>query len=343
MKISRFNAFRLLNVEISKAYINPKKLKDSFENLKIKNVLKVVFYLLIFFFLFKLFGFYVRPKIRKLNPKIVIILGVNDDGGVFKWKDAKDWALEKYSIKNKRKYSERHGYALSIKNLRSQKRYSKMWRKSWQKVDLIKETMNQYPNAMWFWWLDINTIIMNTQISLEKHFLNNLNLETYRTLENKNYSNFIPKLHFSEYNNQIDLILTEDCNGINLGSFLIRRSEWSKMLLDLWWNKKLYEHMKNIWINDEQDALMSLYNYNSWIRNNVAFLPLRKINSVPITACKSEGTKTQFVFHKNDFLVNMSGCKNGRNCWLEMEFFKQLKSKLDKSWWRSNFNFLNIL
>lgn len=274
------------------------------------------------------------PHFRSLDPKVVIILGANEGGGVLKWKGPQEWSVERSSIANKKYYAKLHGYGLSIKDMSLKKKYSHEWRVSWEKVDMIKQTMKQYPDAEWFWWLDLHTYIMEPQISLEDHFLNNLANSTYRTIDNFNILNLPVDLPYLEYSNDIDIIITQDCGGFNLGSFLIRRSAWSSLLLDYWWDPVVYEQMHTEWEHNDQDALETLYALHPWIRERLAFLPLRKINAFPPGACSEHSNDPVYFYKPNDFVVNMAGCQWGRDCWAEMENYKALAKKLHKHWWK---------
>ena len=90
-----------------------------------------------------------RLRAASGGSKFVIILAANQGGGVMSWKGAKDWAVERDSIANKKAYAERWGYHLEIKDMSTKKRYAHEWRESWEKVDVIKQTMRQYPKAEW--------------------------------------------------------------------------------------------------------------------------------------------------------------------------------------------------
>ncbi|KAG5357114.1 putative alpha-1,6-mannosyltransferase MNN10 [Yarrowia sp. C11] len=277
------------------------------------------------------------PHFNWGSGKYVIILAANEGGGVMHWKGAKEWAIERSSIENKREYAERHGYHLAVKDVSLKKRYSHEWRESWQKVDIIKETMRQFPNAEWFWWLDLHTLIMEPQISLDQHIFNNLYNETYRDLTGQfNPLNLPVQIPYVDYNQPVDLIVTQDCGGFNLGSFFIRRSDWTDKLLDLWWDPVFYEQKHMEWEHKEQDALEYLFTHQPWIRGRVGFLPLRKINGLPPGACSEmEDDKQLFYDEKSrDFLVNMAGCEWGRDCWKEMESYKAKAVELHrKKWW----------
>ena len=81
--------------------------------------------------------------------RFVIILAANKGGGVMEWKTGNQWATERESIANKQDYAERWGYHLEVKDMSTKKRYAHEWRESWEKVDIIKQTMRQYPKAEW--------------------------------------------------------------------------------------------------------------------------------------------------------------------------------------------------
>lgn len=83
------------------------------------------------------------------GSKIVVILGSNVGGGVMDLKGAREWAIERESIANKKKYTQRWGYDLDIVDLTTKKRYAHEWRESWEKVDMIHQSMRKYPKAEW--------------------------------------------------------------------------------------------------------------------------------------------------------------------------------------------------
>jgi mannan polymerase II complex MNN10 subunit len=83
------------------------------------------------------------------GQKYVIILAANIEGGVMQWKGAREWAIERDSIRNKNKYVARWGYELEIVDMSTKKRYAHEWRQSWEKVDYIREAFHKYPKAEW--------------------------------------------------------------------------------------------------------------------------------------------------------------------------------------------------
>ena len=291
--------------------------------------------------------------------KVVVMLASNVEGGVMEVKGAREWEIERNSIQNKEQYTKRWGFEFETVNMMTQRRYSQEWREGWEKVDLIRETMRKYPDAVWsvlrtpffvcrwlihsrFWWLDLNTWIMEPSYSLQDHIFNRLDAISYRDV------NAYPSLehgpppantYFDEVAlapngdrdiSSIDLILSQDCGSLNLGSFLIRRSTWTDRLLDIWWDPVLYEQNYMEWQHKEQDALGHLYDHHPWIRARVAFVPQRYINSFPPGACgDSIDPAIHYQEKDRDFVVNMANCQSGRDCLGEMDQFRESSDRLN--------------
>lgn len=83
------------------------------------------------------------------GAKYVIVLGANEGGGVIYWKGAKEWAIERDSLKNKQAYAKKWGYELDIVDMSTKKRYAHEWRESWERVDEVRNSMKRYPDAEW--------------------------------------------------------------------------------------------------------------------------------------------------------------------------------------------------
>ncbi|KAL3418635.1 golgi mannosyltransferase complex subunit [Phlyctema vagabunda] len=281
------------------------------------------------------------------GKKHVIILAANQGGGVMEWKGPREWAIERDSVRNKRKYANRWGYDLEIVDMSTKKRYAHEWRESWEKVDTIRNCLRKYPEAEWFWWLDLNTFIMEPSYSLQSHIFNNLAGNTYRDINDYNPLNIThpfeqkyldPVSQSPEGDGKADsinLVVPQDCSGFNLGSFFIRRSAWTDRLLDVWWDPVGYEQKHMEWEHKEQDALEFLYTNQPWIRPHTAFIPQRKINSFPPGACSDNGNNSLIHYDEKerDFLVNMAGCEWGRDCWGEMYNYRELSNYLNRTWW----------
>jgi mannan polymerase II complex MNN10 subunit len=78
-----------------------------------------------------------------------MILSTNIEGGVMDWKDGRAWAIERDSVRNKRRYAARWGYELEVVDMKAKKRYTHEYREAWEKADVIRATFKKYPKAEW--------------------------------------------------------------------------------------------------------------------------------------------------------------------------------------------------
>ncbi|GJC80159.1 putative alpha-1,6-mannosyltransferase MNN10 [Colletotrichum liriopes] len=298
------------------------------------------------------------------GQKYVIILAANVGGGVMEWKGAREWAIERDSVRNKKKYANRWGYDLEIVDMSTKKRYAHEWRESWEKVDFVRSAFRKYPKAEWYvdhagldivkltfgrrvWWLDLNTYVMELSYPLQNHIFNDLNKHVYRDINEFNPLNIShpftdPYLDEESRSpvgdgkpESINLILSQDCSGFNLGSFFVKRGNWADRMLDVWWDPVAYEQKHMEWEHKEQDALEQMYTTQPWIRKHTAFLPQRMINSFPPGACSENGNDTRIHYDQKDrdFVVNMAGCEWGRDCWGEMYNYRELSYYLNRNPW----------
>lgn len=276
----------------------------------------------------------------KEKNKIVIILGANIEGGVNRWKGPNEWSIERHSIANKKLYSQLHGYDLVVKDYTKYKKYSNEFREGWQKFDIIKEVMDEYNYGDWFWYVDLYTLIMEPEYSLEDLILQKMQQKlASRTVEYFNPNSLEVDVPLVDYSEPLDLLVAQDCNGFNLNSFLMRKTQWTMTLLDLLFDPVVYSVQHPKWTSGEKDALEYYFNKFAWIRSRVGFMPTRLMTSLAPGSCPDYEFDTSFFYNETsrDFLVNMMGCQNGRNCWEEMEQFKKISTDLRKSWYQRLF------
>ncbi|KAI5465853.1 galactosyl transferase GMA12/MNN10 family-domain-containing protein [Mariannaea sp. PMI_226] len=324
---------------------------------KLKFLLLILLVLLlctIIFYTTPLVYYWRRSSLGGGGNKFVIILAANVGGGVMEWKGAREWAIERDSVRNKKKYAARWGYDLEIVDMGTKKKYAHEWREGWAKADFIRSTLRKYPKAEWVWWLDLGTYIMEPSYSLQDHIFNDLEKHVYRDINQFNPLKISHPLqdNYLDSNarslvgdgdiNSVNMLLSQDCDGFNLGSFFVRRGEWIDQLLDVWWDPVVYEQKHIEWVHDEQDALAQMYSTQPWVRQHVGFLPQRLINSFPPGACNQNvGPDDQYPpddpIHYNandhDFLVSMAGCQAGRDCWGEMYYYREFGYWLNRNPW----------
>ena len=190
---------------------------------------------------------------------------------------------------------------------------------------------------------------MELSYSLQDHIFDHLGQDVYRDINTFNPLNISHPFTDSYLDEEslspvgdgdpasLNLILSQDCAGFNLGSFFVRRSTWAERILDVWWDPVAYEQKHMQWAHKEQDALEQLYRSQPWVRKHTGFLPQRKINSFPPGACSNESGENITSIHYNDqerdFVVNMAGCEWGRDCWGEMYHYREFSYWLNRNPW----------
>lgn len=286
-----------------------------------------------------------KPSSKAKSRKIYIVLGHYPKVGIEKELFRHDWFIEKLSIVNKKLYAVKHGYEFIYMNtantvLHKQKRYQHETREGWERFDILRDAMkgngtrNEHEmNDVedWYWYIDIQTMIMQPEISIEKLVFSLIEKQLYHRLQltssksNCDYDTSwisfadkrdIPTLMVDpESESGIELILTEDCYGINLSSFFIKRSIWSDLLLDMLWDPVLYRQKHIEWSKlkrknkpnrfgtitlnaqenaddlgnpseiEEKNCLEYFLSTQSWLRSRTAFLPTKVFNSISNDSC----------------------------------------------------------
>lgn len=109
--------------------------------------------------------------------------------------------------------------------------------KSWVKVVAMRHAMTLFPDATYLWYLDIDAFIMNPQLAVERDIMSSERLEERMILDHP----VVPPdsiIHtFSHLRgDDIDLVVTQDREGLSTASFLLRNSEWSRYFLETWFD-----------------------------------------------------------------------------------------------------------
>ncbi|ORX82848.1 galactosyl transferase [Basidiobolus meristosporus CBS 931.73] len=179
------------------------------------------------------------------------------------------------SVDDKREYAKLHGYTFLKDGI-----YDTSKPPVWGKIASLRKYMRQYPKIKWFWWIDLDTLIVDPYYALEDHILGGTR-----------HPRFADK----------DIVISYDCNGFNAGSFMIRNSEWSREFL-----KELYNPIyDNRFGYQEQGTMQHLFETNPSVAEHFYIVPQRNFNAFPQFACRGE---RDHVFQEGDFLVHLAGC-----------------------------------
>jgi len=174
----------------------------------------------------------------------------------------------------------------------------------WSKIPVLVDAFKRFPHAKWLWWLDFDAIIMSPKVDLTSLVLGAKSMysvlrkgEDYRIRGKEREGVYHTPANPSV--DDIHLLISGDHNGINAGSFFLRRSDWTeKIFLDLWLDPF---YIDRDWAGKEQDALIHIIEHHKFIRQHVGILPQRTINAY------SEGGD-EMGWRPGDLVVHFAGC-----------------------------------
>lgn len=108
---------------------------------------------------------------------------------------------------------------------------------SWTKVVAMRHALTQFPDATYFWYVDVDTFIMNPALTIERDIMGAANLEEKMIVDHP----VVPPdsiIHtFSHLKaDDVHFVVTQDKDGLATNSWLVRNSEWSRFFLDTWYD-----------------------------------------------------------------------------------------------------------
>ncbi|RMZ66716.1 galactosyl transferase GMA12 MNN10 family-domain-containing [Pyrenophora seminiperda CCB06] len=155
------------------------------------------------------------------------------------------------SMKNKDHYARRHGYDF----VADYEAHSSTGSPVWWKFDMV-ERLTKSGKYDWIWWVDFDTLITNTSIKITD----------------------IIDEELQKANNpdEVDIIFTHDCNGLNLGSFIARAHDRSLEFFHRAY--ELHDHPHQSF--SEQDAMVQLLKEKPYKDRHIV-APQSQLNAYP--------------------------------------------------------------
>ena len=175
-------------------------------------------------------------------------------------------------------YCRRQGYDFIVDYEAHAQRGTPWWKHAMVERLIRKGTYD------WIWWLDVDTLITNTEIKLADIIEDTL----------KNVTN----------PDEIDWLITHDCNGLNTGSYIVRGHERSIKLFDNSGVIHDEETKKDKHLSD-QDALGKLFKSDEASASRTVQVPQWKLNAFPQEiACFDQAKK---VWEHGYFVLHFAG------------------------------------
>ncbi|KAI4241523.1 MAG: hypothetical protein L6R40_004502 [Gallowayella cf. fulva] len=108
---------------------------------------------------------------------------------------------------------------------------------SWALVPALRHALTLYPHSTFLFALSPHALIMNPSLNLRTHIMAPKTLEKIM-LKDKPVvpPDSVIKTFGNLKGERIDLVLTQDGEGLCPGSFVVRNGEWARFFLDTWFD-----------------------------------------------------------------------------------------------------------
>ncbi|TID24279.1 glycosyltransferase family 34 protein [Venturia nashicola] len=242
------------------------------------------------------------------SPNVVIVTTLGPDASF-------NEALKR----NRENYAAKHGYATFFPNMKDYPIGDSP--RTWSKVPAVRHAMTKFPKTPFFFYIDERTVITNPTLSVEKHITDKARLESLMIADIPVVPpDSVIKTFGNIKGDRIDLIMTQDKEGLSQGSWILRRGEWAKFMLDSWFDPlyRSYNFQKA-----ERHALEHIVQWHGTLLTKIALIPQNLLNSY--TEKDHELAGEDGIWKDGDFMVSFPDCSEPpRSCKEEMNpFFRK--------------------
>ncbi|KAL1635607.1 putative alpha-1,6-mannosyltransferase mnn11 [Neofusicoccum ribis] len=226
------------------------------------------------------------------TPPVVVVTTFDDD--------LTDSFKEKIRL-NRETYAEKHGYAAFFANSSDYDFGNHPL--SWAKVPSVRHAMTVFPYSTYFFYLDIDSLIVNPELSIEEHIMKKSRLEDLMIVGLPVVPpDSVIKTFAHLSGDSIDLVLTQDAENLCQNSFIIRRGEWAKFFLDAWYDP-LYRSYN--FQRAEGHALEHIVQWHGTILAKLALVPQRIMNAYTRS---EDGDNKDSMYQEGDFIAAFPNC-----------------------------------
>jgi mannan polymerase II complex MNN11 subunit len=106
---------------------------------------------------------------------------------------------------------------------------------SWTSVVAMRDALTQYPECLYVWYLDASGLVMNPALRIEEHLMRPARLDE---LMRKDVPVVPPDSIIKTFSHlkgrDVELVLTQDGDGLLAGSLVVRNGEWARFFLETW-------------------------------------------------------------------------------------------------------------
>lgn len=142
------------------------------------------------------------------------------------------------SIKaNRMEYAAKHGYTTFFPSTDTYRHNVGDSPSSWARVPAMRHAMANNTHTPYFFFVDTKTLIVNMDVSIEHRIMDKKKLESVMLVD-------IPVIPPDSVirtfggipGDRIDMVISQDKDGLMSNAFIMRQGEWAKFFLDAWFD-----------------------------------------------------------------------------------------------------------
>lgn len=185
----------------------------------------------------------------------------------------------------------------------------------------MRHAMAVYPHSTFFFYLGQDALIVNPTLTIHDHIMNPTRLESILLIDKPIVPpDSIIRTFRHAYSGNIDLVMTQDSEGLNQESFIVRRGDWARFFLDMWFDP-LYRSYN--FQRAEAHALEHLVQWHGTVLSKLALVPQKLMNAYP-------EAKGDSAYADGDFVAHLKDCGKRGSCKKDMRpFFAKFKTLVE--------------
>jgi mannan polymerase II complex MNN11 subunit len=106
---------------------------------------------------------------------------------------------------------------------------------SWTSVFAMRDALSKFPDASYVWYLDASGFVMNPKLKIEENIMAPARLDV---LMKKEFPVVPPDSIIKTFSHttgqDVDLVLTQEIDGLSAASFIVKNGEWAQFFLETW-------------------------------------------------------------------------------------------------------------
>lgn len=248
---------------------------------------------------------------EKVRPRFAVVTLMARNSGSVDNTTTRN-AMAHYSFINKLNYCRHRGYDLIVEG---DEAVDHTRAPAWSKIRVLRKWLPFYE---WVVWVDMDTLFMNFESSIED--LVEKQLPEYLEREMKQF-HFVRQFgkDIPAHTRQIDLIISQDWNSANTGVQFIRNCKWSRRFLKLEWAVPK-QYARPFWDQGAFHWLLNIHRYHTSRdelrsandRSHVWFYdhqPRSYFNSYPANFIGNEENINAHQYVEGNWIAHFPSCR----------------------------------